>query len=83
MDSYQNSSPVTVAPNPSEGKFIFYDMEVGNTIEVFDITGRRVTSTIATDASCAVDLSVYGAGVYFYTITRDAEKIQQGKLVVE
>ncbi len=81
--SFENSTPVTVAPNPSEGKFVFYDMEAGNSIEVFDISGRRVTSAVATDASCTVDLSAYGAGVYFYTITNDAEKVQQGKLVVE
>jgi len=81
--AFGNPTPVTVAPNPSEGKFVFYDMEVGNTITVFDISGRKVTSTVATDASCSVDLSTYGSGVYFYTIARESEKVQQGKLVVE
>lgn len=83
ITSFENPTPVTVAPNPGEGQFMFYDMVVGNTITVFDISGRKVTSTVANDATCAVDLSVYGAGVYFYTITRDSEKVQQGKLVVE
>ena len=76
-------SPVTVFPNPGEGKFTFADMEAGNVIEVYDLGGRIVYSQIATNAICSVDLSANNSGLYFYTIRRDAENVQQGKLVIE
>lgn len=76
-------SPVSVFPNPSEGQFTFADMEVGNTIEVFDLAGRVVYTTTATNAICAVDLSAYNAGVYLYAIRREGELVQQGKMILE
>lgn len=76
-------SEVSVYPNPSEGQFTFADMEVGNTIEVFDLAGRVIYTQTANSAICMVDLSMFTSGVYFYTILRDNEKVQQGKLVVE
>jgi peptidyl-prolyl cis-trans isomerase B (cyclophilin B) len=80
---FNNLTPITVAPNPSEGQFVFYDMEVGNTIEVFDIAGRVIMSTTALDATCVVDLSPFRSGVYFYTIRKEDDEVQQGKLIVE
>ncbi len=81
--SFENATPVTVAPNPSEGKFVFYDMVVGNTITVYDIAGGKITSTVATDANSELNLNSYGSGIYFYSITNEAEEVQQGKLIVE
>jgi cyclophilin family peptidyl-prolyl cis-trans isomerase len=76
-------SEVVIYPNPSSGQFTFADMEVGNTIEVFDLAGRVVYTQTANNAICTVNLSTFNAGVYFYSIRKDNERVQQGKLVIE
>jgi peptidyl-prolyl cis-trans isomerase B (cyclophilin B) len=76
-------SEVVVYPNPGDGQFTFADMEAGNTIEVFDPAGRVIYTQTANNAVCLVDLSTFAGGVYFYTIRKETEKVQQGKLVVE
>jgi len=83
IETNASLSPVTVAPNPGDGHFVFYDMEVGNTVEIFDLTGRLVSSNVATGSSCSVDLSAYNTGLYFYVIRNEGVKVQQGKLLVE
>lgn len=83
IDSYEYQNTVTVYPNPGNGEFTFSEMETGNTLEVFDITGRIVHTATATSSNCLVDLSACNPGMYFYAIRREGELIQQGKLVVE
>lgn len=59
---------VSVYPNPSEGIItISNDNNVENTITVFDITGKKVASKVAS-TSTTVDLSAMGTGVYMVEV---------------
>lgn len=76
-------NPVTVSPNPGPGEFVFSGMEMGSTVEIFDMTGKWIASSIATSSVCTIDLRRYDAGVYLYVISRDGESVQHGKLITE
>lgn len=65
------------------GQFEFSNLESGSTIEIFDLAGRSIVNVRAQGPLCIVDLSRYGAAMYFYVIRTEGEKIQQGKLLVE
>jgi cyclophilin family peptidyl-prolyl cis-trans isomerase len=83
MEDYAEVNPITVSPNPSSGQFLFSDLEGENTIEVFDITGRSVLKTNTRSNSYTIDLTGKAEGIYFYVITNQNQKIQQGKIVLE
>lgn len=74
---------ISVSPNPSHGQFTFGNISPGNTIEIFDLTGKKVMSSVATRSDYMIDLSSYGKGVYVYVIRDETDAVQQGKLIVE
>jgi cyclophilin family peptidyl-prolyl cis-trans isomerase len=83
IETHTESNVVTVAPNPSQGQFTFSNLTQGSTVEIFDVTGKWITSAAANSATCSIDLAAYGAGVYFYVISSAGETVQGGKLIVE
>lgn len=65
---------VNVYPNPSTGNVtITNDNGTENTITVFDISGKQITSKTSITAT-TLDLSSYGSGVYVVEITNDNNK---------
>ncbi len=65
---------VNVYPNPSTGNVtISNDNGTENTITVFDISGKQITSKTSNTAT-TLDLSSFGAGVYVVEITNDNNK---------
>jgi peptidyl-prolyl cis-trans isomerase B (cyclophilin B) len=83
IDENYAQNPVNVFPNPGSGQFTFADMEIGNTIDVFDVAGRVIYSQTANDATCIVDISEFAGGVYLYAIRKENQNVQRGKLIVE
>jgi peptidyl-prolyl cis-trans isomerase B (cyclophilin B) len=74
---------VNVFPNPSSGKFTFSNLEKENTIEIIDITGRTILKTTVKNNSYNIDLSDKAKGFYFYRISDQNKKVQQGKIIVQ
>lgn len=72
-----------IFPNPSSGKFTFQNIEKGNTIEVFDISGKLILETIAKDNSAVIELEGKDKGVYTYRLTNTKHEVRQGKLIVK
>lgn len=65
---------VSVYPNPSEGIItITNDNGIENTITVFDITGKKVASKVASSTT-TVDLSTMGTGVYMVEVANQNGK---------
>lgn len=59
---------VSIYPNPSEGLVnVSNDLSVENTITVTDLTGKVVTTKVAS-TSTTIDLSSVGTGVYFVKV---------------
>lgn len=83
IESYTQENQIIVSPNPSNGEFMFSNLEYENTIEIFDISGRSVLNIITKNNDCTIDLTDKSKGLYFYTITSQNRKIKQGKIVVE
>lgn len=72
----------SVFPNPSKGKFNFTNLKVGNTIEVFDVTGKLVYKTTVKEPTLTVDLEGKEKGAYLYKISA-AQNTFSGKLIID
>ena len=60
----------SVFPNPSDGSFAI-NMKNGESIlqlEVFDVSGKRIFSSMPYSSSSSVDLSGFAKGIYFLKI---------------
>lgn len=74
---------VVISPNPSEGQFIFSNLEKESEIGIYDINGKLVCQTIAKNTAQAINLSDKENGIYFYKITKQGKVSQEGKLVIQ
>ena len=74
---------ITVYPNPSTGSFYFKGVTYGNTIEVYNLLGQNISSTIVEADNYSLNLTGKTKGVYLYRLTNHGELIQQGKIVLE
>ena len=73
---------ISVFPNPSTGLFTLQNLENVNTIEVYDMAGKLIHQSVATQATTTIDLGGKEQGIYFYKIIQGAAVVQQGKLAV-
>jgi len=77
------SEKIMVFPNPSQGKFTFSNLERGNVVQIYDISGKLISENPAKDTSLVIDLEGKNKGVYFYKIISGAKEVSQGKLIVK
>ena len=78
-----DESKFKIYPNPSTGQFNFSDLERENSIEIYDLTGKRIYLIMTTENNQMIDLSEKDKGVYFYKITHSTKIVQQGKLILQ
>jgi sugar lactone lactonase YvrE len=82
LDELSNDAPsIKVFPNPSSGQFNFNGLLGDNTIQVTDIMGRVLLTEKTNVASHGINLAA-AQGIYFYKITDKANRLQQGKLII-
>lgn len=64
---------VSVYPNPSNGTFNLKtkDVKLGSSIDIFDISGRRIDAFILEDSDMEIDMSDYPQGIYLLQIKND------------
>lgn len=82
IESFEAIAPVQVAPNPSNGLFVFTDLPRDCSLEIFDVTGRSVLVAQPNAANYSLDLSGTAKGIYFCRISENNKPVQQGKLIV-
>lgn len=70
VNEFRNQNPVNVYPNPSFGQITIEGKNI-QIIEVGDITGRIIYSSIHIETKHSIDLSVQPKGVYFVKVTTD------------
>jgi len=81
-DINNENNLITVAPNPSNGEFTFYNLEKDDVIEIFDVTGRSIYKVMATNNTAIVNLQSHPKGIYFYSVINSDKKMVNGKLVL-
>ncbi len=74
---------VKVYPNPSTGIFVFSGIRTGATIQLYNVLGEMVYSTVAEGDNYRVNLNANAKGIYFYRVTNNANVVEQGKVVLE
>jgi len=67
-DDFTKNTSIQVYPNPVQSEITIKAESTINSIQLYDVQGRIVFSKSSTQNSVTVDLSSYGAGVYFVTI---------------
>ncbi len=68
----QGASPISVYPNPSQGfvTLMLNDIKADK-IELFDLTGRLLTTVTNARSQVSFDLRTWGAGVYYFRVTAE------------
>lgn len=72
----------SVFPNPSNGEFNFKNLEIGNRLEVYDVSGKCVLNIPFISSSQTVNLTDKEKGIYFYRLI-GREDVKVGKLVLK
>lgn len=71
-----------VYPNPSNGQFIFSNLENENTIQIYDITGKLIFQITSKNTIQSIDLTEKAKGLYFYKVTNESGNFKSGKLII-
>lgn len=83
IESYSENDKITVSPNPGKGQFVFSDLKKNNVIEIYDINGKLVYTTISEGTDAIIDLTGKDAGMYTYKVINEQQQIQQGKIILQ
>ena len=83
IESYTENDKINVSPNPSKSQFLFSDLEKESTIEICDIAGKLVYTTISKGASQTIDLTGKEKGIYFYKVINTEQQVKQGKIILQ
>jgi len=79
-----NTSSLNLYPNPSNGQFNVTGVEKGMMVELYDYTGRKISSTEAGDANVAVNIVNEDSGIYLLRVlTKDGALVSASKVVKE
>jgi sugar lactone lactonase YvrE len=81
IEDYQLVNHVTVSPNPSAGHINFTGLVGENIVQITDIMGRVLLTEKTNAGSHRINLAA-AQGIYFYKITDKANRLQQGKLII-
>ncbi len=79
------ASKFNVYPNPTKGKFtLAFDKATDVDIKLFTVDGIMILNKTTTKITSEIDISSYGKGMYFITITdKNTLKTTTEKLIIE
>ena len=84
INEYTASTSVNVYPNPAQNEIHFaMDASKAAFIEVYDITGRSVTTIAVTSDNSGINTSSFANGQYSYSVLgKDRSILNRGKFTV-
>lgn len=83
VEQKMNTIEVTAFPNPAQDRFqVSTQKEVIHTINVYDMTGRKVRSHHLKNEAKLIDVSQLKEGAYTYEIFTEDYKYAHGKLLI-
>ncbi|MDR2410675.1 MAG: T9SS type A sorting domain-containing protein [Bacteroidales bacterium] len=69
-------------PNPAHEYFHIYGLEGGETVQIFDITGRRLFVCEVKGEKEIIPVNTLSQGMYFVRITKDNKEVVTKKILV-
>ncbi len=73
---------VNIYPNPSKGQFTISGLESGMMIEIYDYTGRKISSLESSETVLQLDLTGQSNGIYLLRIlSKEGTLVTQKKIV--
>jgi len=76
------SENITLYPNPSNGQFTLSGLQQGALVEMFDYTGRNISTISASDITMQLNVSDQPNGIYLIRILdKDRNLVSQKKVV--
>ena len=73
---------INLYPNPNNGQFTLTGLEQGMTVEMYDYTGRKVSTISASEISLQLNISSEPNGIYLIRILdKDGNLVSQKKVV--
>ncbi len=84
-DLNNSSDNIKVYPNPSTGSIYFKDISTGSTIQIYNVLGEMIYSSVADNDNIYIHINSQSKGVYFYRVYKaeQSTSIQQGKIILE
>lgn len=79
------SDPLSIFPNPSNGRVTIQGDLRGSSagqLNMYDVTGREVSSIPIAAGAVSVDHEMPGTGTYYFKLYENSTLVQTGKLVV-
>lgn len=74
----------SIYPQPAHGTVFFALHGAFSSLEIFDISGRRISESALTGSeSYVLDCSGWDAGIYFYTLITQSGDIISGKIIMQ
>lgn len=83
IDNITNPSTIIIYPDPNTGNFTIAGISQGQTIELYDYTGKKISSTIANNSSAMqFDITNKANGIYLIRIlNKDGSLAAKNKIV--
>ncbi len=79
-----SNSKIIIYPNPNKGQFTISGIAKGMIVEMYDVSGQKMSSISANDASMQVNMPNQPNGVYFYRVlSENGALIGEGKLIIQ
>lgn len=78
-----NANNIAVFPNPSGGQFYFNGLTNGSTIQIYNVLGAIIYSSIAISGNELISLNNNAKGIYFYKVSDNQMVTGNGKLIIE
>jgi hypothetical protein len=73
---------ISLYPNPNNGQFNLSGLEQGMIVDIYDYTGRKISTMVPGETTLQVDLSGQSNGVYLVRIlSKDGTLVSQKKIV--
>lgn len=74
---------IELYPNPSNGDFEIFGLELGSTVSVMDVNGKEIYSTKASSENMKVELKKCKSGTYFVKTMKNGQLIEKQFVVTK
>jgi hypothetical protein len=81
LNNSTSKKMIEVFPNPFVNNITIRAIEIGNSITIYDATGKKILSRNAKNNVEKIDVSHFTRGVYFVQIVKDGVMLQVQKMI--